>query len=149
LTLLAITNVKPKDAWKEAQAPLMGITPIMDFSRDYYGKEYAPNTRETFRRFTMHQFVEAGIAVQNPDRPDRPINSPNWCYQIEPHALELIKTYGNTKWKKALAAYLRDQKTLTQKYAREREMLLVRVTIGEDQKIQLTPGEHSELIKHT
>jgi adenine-specific DNA-methyltransferase len=147
LTLLAITNVKPANTWKEAQAPLMGITPIMDVSRDHYGKEYAPNTRETFRRFTMHQFVEAGIAVQNPDQPDRPINSPNWCYQIESDTLELIKTYGSTKWKKALAAYLASRETLKQKYAREREMLLVPVTIDEDHEIQLTPGEHSELIK--
>lgn len=28
----------------------MGITPIMDWARKYYGKNYAPNTRETFRR---------------------------------------------------------------------------------------------------
>jgi hypothetical protein len=108
----------------------------MDFSRDHYGKEYAPNSRETFRRFTMHQFVEAGIAVQNPDQPDRPINSPNWCYQIEPHALELIKTYGSTKWKKTLAAYLRDRKTLTQKYAREREMLRISIRNGVSDSIR-------------
>ncbi len=125
LTLLAITTIKPKSLWKDAQAPLMGITPIMDFSRDYYGKEYAPNTRETFRRFAMHQFVEAGIAVQNPDQPDRPINSPNWWYQIEADALELIKTSDSAKWKKALANYLSKRETLKQKYAREREMLLV------------------------
>ncbi len=29
----------------------------------YYGKEYAPNTRETFRRQTMHQFCDAGIVL--------------------------------------------------------------------------------------
>jgi len=147
LTLLAITNIKPANTWKKAQAPLMGITPIMDFSRDYYGKEYAPNTRETFRRFRMHQFVEAGIAVQNPNQPDRPINSPNWCYQIEPAALALIKTYSSTKWKKALTSYLKNRQPLKQKYARERKMLLIPIVIGKDQEIKLTPGKHNELIK--
>lgn len=147
LTLLAIINLKPTTPWKEAQAPLIGITPIMDFTREHYGKEYAPNTRETFRRFTMHQFVEAGIAIQNPDQPDRPVNSPNWCYQIEPGTLALLRTFGGTKWKNSLAAYLKDRKTLTQKYAREREMLLVPVTISPKEEIQLTPGKHSELIK--
>lgn len=147
LTLLAITNIKPVKTWKDAEAPLVGITPIMDFSRDYYGKEYAPNTRETFRRSTMHQFVEAGIVVQNPDQPDRPINSPNWCYQIESDTLELIKIYHTSKWKTALATYLTSRETLKQKYAREREMLLIPVMIGVDQEIQLTPGKHSELIK--
>lgn len=41
-----------------------------------YRKDYAPNTRETFRRQTMHQFVQAGIANYNPDLPGRPVNSP-------------------------------------------------------------------------
>lgn len=147
LTLLAITNIKPGNSWKEAQAPLMGITPIMDFSREHYGKEYAPNTRETFRRFTMHQFVEAGIVLQNPDQLDRPINSPNWCYQIAPDAFEVIKTYGGTKWLKALATYLDKRETLRQRYARERQMLLVPIKISEGYEIRLTPGKHSELIK--
>ncbi len=148
LTLLAITAIKPKDFWKNAQAPLMGITPIMNFSRDQYGKEYAPNSRETFRRFTMHQFVEAGIAVQNPDQPDRPINSPNWCYQIEAETLALIKNYGNANWKKLLTSYLGKRETLKQKYAREREMLLVHVSVGSNLKLQLSAGKHSELIRH-
>jgi len=47
------------------------------------------NTRETVRRQTMHQFVDAGIALYNPDKPDRPVNSPAAVYQIEPAALTL------------------------------------------------------------
>ncbi len=91
LTLLAILGLKPGTSWSKSQSPLIGITPIMDFCRDYYGKNYAPNTRETIRRQTMHQFIEAGLAIQNPDQPDRPINSPKWCYQIEPEALKYLQ----------------------------------------------------------
>lgn len=75
----------------------MGITPIMDWCRNNYGKEYAPNTRETFRRQTMHQFVDAGIAVCNPDQPDRPVNSPKTCYQISSEAFDAILTFGTDK----------------------------------------------------
>lgn len=88
LTLLALLDLKPHERWTEAAAPLRGITSIMDWCREHYGKAYAPNTRETFRRQTMHQFVEAALAVPNPDRPGRLINSPQWCYQIEPSALK-------------------------------------------------------------
>lgn len=45
---------------------------MMDWFRDYYGVTYKPNTRETIRRQTVHQFVEMGIAIANPDVPDRP-----------------------------------------------------------------------------
>ncbi len=63
LCLLALLDLTPEKSWKQAGHPLMGITPMMDWSRDHYGKRYAPNTRETFRRQTMHQFVSAGIAL--------------------------------------------------------------------------------------
>jgi type II restriction enzyme len=49
---------------------------MMSFAKEVYGKEYAPNTRETFRRFSTHQMVDAGIALLNPDDLVRPINSP-------------------------------------------------------------------------
>jgi hypothetical protein len=62
----------------------------MDWSRKYYRKKYAPNTRETFRRQTMHQFVQAGLALYNPDDPNRPVNSPRAVYQISPEALALL-----------------------------------------------------------
>lgn len=61
--LLALLNITPDKAWGEAGSPLVGITPMMDFAREYYGKDYAPNTRETFRRFSMHQMVQAGMPL--------------------------------------------------------------------------------------
>lgn len=67
LSLLAILNLTPEKKWHQAENPLIGITPIMDWIRQHYQKDYAPNTRETIRRQTMHQFVNAGIALYNPD----------------------------------------------------------------------------------
>jgi adenine-specific DNA-methyltransferase len=147
LTLLALLDLKPEMSWPEAEDPLMGITPIMDFCRDYYGRQYAPNTRETFRRQTMHQFVDAGLAVPNPDDPSRPVNSPKFCYQIEPVALELLRTYGTSAWADNLKAYLRSVETLKQRYARARELKMVPVTLAEGKEVYLTPGAHSTLVK--
>src|SRR3990167_5521568 len=98
LTLLALLNLGPKTAWSAASDPLRGITPIMEFARDRYGKNYAPNTRETFRRQTMHQFVEAGVALYNPDKPDRPVNSPKAVYQVSPAVLALLRSFGTPQW---------------------------------------------------
>ena len=68
-TLMALLNLRPDQPWSEAKNPLCGITPIMKFASTHYEKTYTPNSRETFRRQTMHQFVEAGVALRNPDRP--------------------------------------------------------------------------------
>ena len=147
LTLLAILNLKPDGSWQELEQPLMGITPIMEFCRAFYGKEYAPNTRETFRRQTMHQFVEAGIALYNPDEPDRPVNSPKACYQISPETFAVILTYGTDQWDQTLSSYLEERETLAQLYEMQRKMQMIPVEVEENYEIALTPGTHSKLIK--
>ena len=147
LCLLALLNLAPGKTWADAKNPLMGITPIIDWVREHYGKEYAPNTRETIRRQTMHQFCDAGIALYNPDRPDRPVNSPKAVYQIEPAALALLRTFSTPVWHDALAAYLVERETLVARYAMEREQNRVPVEISPGKRITLSPGEHSELIR--
>ena len=146
LTLLAMVDVKPSDDWKSASDPLMGITPIMDFIAENYGRKYAPNTRETIRRQTMHQFVDAGITVQNPDEPLRPINSPNWVYQIESQTLELIKSYGSKNWNTKVSDFMEDYESLADRYSKKRKMNKIPLKIDGDE-LSLSPGKHSELIK--
>ena len=125
----------------------MGITPIMEWVRKHYLKEYAPNTREPVRRQTMHQFVDAGIAVYNPDKPDRPVNSPKAVYQIEPATLELLRSFGSKAWHDILTDYLVQRETLTAKYSKEREQNRIPLRIAPGKKITLSPGEHSKLIR--
>lgn len=147
LTLLALLDLPPGKSWSQVKSPLMGITPIMNWAREHYGKDYAPNTRETVRRQTMHQFCDAGIALYNPDKPDRPVNSPKAVYQIEPHVLTLLRTYGTTSWPSHLERYLADRTSLVERYAKEREQNRIPVRIAEGKEITLSPGIHSELIK--
>lgn len=147
LSLLALLNLTLGKPWAKAENPLVGITPIMDWAREHYGKEYAPNTRETFRRQTMHQFCDAGVALYNPDKPDRPVNSPKAVYQIEPAALTLLRTFGTPQWHDSLTAYLTGRETLVAKYAKEREQNRIPVEIAPGKEITLSPGEHSELIR--
>lgn len=147
LCLLALLNLTPENTWRKAQNPLLGITPLMEWVRDNYGKKYAPNTRETIRRKTMHQFCDAGIALYNPDQLDRSVNSPKAVYQIEPAALILFRSFGTAKWEKQLAAYLKDRETLIARYAKEREQHRTSVSIAEGKQISLSPGAHSNLIK--
>lgn len=147
LSLLALLNLTPGKPWAKAENPLVGITPIMDWARKHYNRDYAPNTRETFRRQTMHQFCDAGIALYNPDKPDRPVNSPKAVYQIEPATLKLLRSFGTRQWHDSLAAYLAERETLVAKYAKARAQNRIPVEIAPGKGITLSPGEHSELIR--
>ena len=95
LVLLALLALRPSSPWSKAGSPRLRTVELMAWLRDRYGRDYKPNTRETIRRQTLHQFVEAGLVLLNPDAPDRPVNSPNNCYQVAPRALEIaVKAYG-------------------------------------------------------
>ena len=147
LTLLALLGLKPETPWSKAAAPLMGITPIMDFAKDHYGKAYAPNTRETVRRQTVHQFRDAGLILANPDDPARAVNSPKAVYQIEAKARELLRTFGSKAWKTKLPAYVATAGTLAGRCAQAREMARLPVTLADGHVLKLTPGGQNELVK--
>lgn len=146
LTLLALLNLHPNKSWQEIERPMLGVTPIMDWCRDVYGKTYAPNTRETFRRQTLHQFVDAGLCLYNPDEPDRPVNSPKACYQIPTELFDLLLKYGTNEWDTALSNWLEDRETLVSKYAMPRQKKMIPLVLNDGEEIKLSPGEHSQLI---
>lgn len=137
LTLLALLDLTPEAPWSAASNPLRGITPMMEFFARHYGKSYKPNTRETVRRQTVHQFIDAGMIIANPDEPERAINSPKAVYQIDQAALELLRSYGSTQWEQHLQAYVASVETLRRRYAQEREMQRIPVTLPSGESLHI------------
>ncbi len=119
----------------------------MDWIRDHYEKDYAANSRETIRWFTLHQFVEALLVEQNPDKPDRPVNSPKWCYQIHPRALEVIRSFGQSRHDAILSRYRAEVPGLRVKYEAARQLNRIPVTLPGDGVLTLSPGGQNILIK--
>lgn len=147
LVLLALLDLPPDRPWADASNPMLGVTPIMDWLRDTYQKVYAPNSRETVRRFTLHQFVEGALIEQNPDAPARPVNSPKWCYQISPRALKLVRQFGSPTFAEQLKEYLADVPGLKAGYDRARQLQRIPVTMPDGSLVTLSPGGQNVLIK--
>ena len=147
LTLLALLNLTPDKEWSEAEDRLLGITPIMDWAREHYHKDYAANTRESVRKESMHQFVDAGIALKNPDDPTRPVNSPLTVYRITPEVLNLLKSFGSPSWSGNLTTFFAVRTTLVQQHAHERELALIPVVLRSGSVLRMSPGRHGELTK--
>jgi type II restriction enzyme len=127
---------------------MLGTRAIMDWIRDEYDVEYAPNTRETVRRFSLHQFVSAGLVQENPDAPDRPVNSPKWCYQVRAEALRVIQSYGSDGFHQLLSDYLEATPGLIAQYASERQMARIPVMLPDGGPVTLSPGGQNALIKN-
>ncbi len=147
LTLLGLLDLKAGDSWSDASAPLRGVTALMDWMAEHYGKKYAPNTRETIRRQTLHQFIEMGLVLYNPDKPDRPTNSPDNVYQIEPSALALLGSYQTDSWKDRLTAYLQSMQGKNRLRVRARQMDRIPITLPDGATLELSAGGQNVLIK--
>jgi hypothetical protein len=147
LVLLALVGLTPDTAWADATSPRLRTVEIMAWLRTHYGKDYKPNSRETIRRFTLHQFVAALLVEENPDQPDRPVNSPKWCYQIHPRALSLLRGVGETAFEQHVREYLVDVPGLRDTYAKARDLQRIPVTLPDGRAVTLSPGGQNLLLK--
>src|SRR3989344_3928182 len=143
LCLLSMLSIKEDSAWSEAKRNLIRIHDIMQFINKNYSKTYAENSRETFRRQTLHQFEQDGLVERNPDEP-RSTNSPNTLWAVHNDALKLIKTYGTKEWVKELNEYLNKKgKNIKDYYAHKKEYTYSMNIHG--RTIILSHGAHNKL----
>jgi adenine-specific DNA-methyltransferase len=146
-TLLALLDLTPEKPWQDARNRLIGIHGMMDWIAEHYAVRYAENSRETIRRETLHQLVQAAIIEKNPDDPMRPINSPKTVYRVTPAVLDLVRAYGSPEWDDRLGRYLNEVNTLAEKYAQARERNVIEVNIAPGLAVLLSAGGQNPLIK--
>lgn len=146
ITLLALCNIKEKDKWKDAEKTSLGVSKgIMKFSSEFYNRDYAPNSRESFRRNVLHQFVQGRIADYNPDIPDLPVNSSRAHYAISKEVLEVIKTFRTREWKAKAIEFRASVGDLSKKYAKNKSVNRVPVKLPSGKILKLSPGKHNEV----
>jgi adenine-specific DNA-methyltransferase len=129
LTLLALAGLGPKEAWADAQKPLLRTIDIMDFMRSKYRKNYKPNSRETIRRQTIHQFEQARLVDRNSDDPSRPTNSGNNCYSLTDAAIAVLKTYGTTDFERSVERFVQKFGQLETAYNKRRDLQQVKLQL--------------------
>ncbi|TXK93253.1 restriction endonuclease, partial [Methylococcaceae bacterium HT1] len=142
---LALANIKPHDSWNSARSPLLPTVEIMQFIRDHYGQDYKPNSRETIRRQTLHQFGQARMVDRNRDNPARATNSKDNNYSLNDPILKILKEFPEGEWGKFITEYKGNFKELTEIYERKLELEKIPITLLNGNKIKLSPGKHNQL----
>lgn len=145
LTLLALATIKPKTPWNDSKPALLRTVDIMAFIRDHHGKDYAANSRETFRRESLHQFEQARLIDRNPDEPARPTNSGKTAYRLTPEALQALRAYGSDRFRTAAYEFLAKRGSLAAKYRKTRQAHQIPLTLADGATVQLSPGKHNVL----
>lgn len=145
--LLALLGLSPGDLWDDAINDMLGTLAIMDRIRRHWGKDYAANSRETIRRQTLHQFVDAGLVEYNADDPGRPVNSAHNNYRVSPRGLELVRSYDTDDFDEMLDQYLADLPGLRKSAAAQRDLARIPLTLPGGEAVSLSPGGQNTLIK--
>ena len=90
LVLLSMLDLDADEPWAAARQQTLGITESMNWMAEHYpdvkkGRKdpvrYAPNSRESVRKNSVHQLMAAGILEANSDAPDRAVNSGDYSYR--------------------------------------------------------------------
>ncbi|AMR26519.1 hypothetical protein A0257_04945 [Hymenobacter psoromatis] len=145
-TLLALASLGPDDAWSTASGESKRISRgISDFIAARYGQVYKENTRETFRRQVLHQFVQAGLVAYNPDTPSLPVNSPKAHYALTAEAVALVQAYGTAGWPAQLGSFHARHEALTSQYAVARDQQRIALALPDGRTVALSPGLHNEV----
>ena len=140
--LLALCHIKESDKWSMAKSEFIGITEMMGSMEFNYNVMYKPNTRETIRKDSVHQFRDAGIIEDN----GTATNSPNYRYKLTQEMLELVTSYNSFDWNGVLEKYLRNKETLSERYRQRRSSRRIPVMIN-NAVLEFSPGAHNQLQK--
>jgi len=145
-TLLALATLGPDDAWNAATGQSKRVSRgISDFIATHYGQVYKENTRETFRRQVLHQFIQAGLVAYNPDTPNLPVNSPRAHYALTAEAVALLQAFGTDEWPAQLSSFHEQHEALTAQYAEARDHQRIALTLPSGRTVALSPGMHNEV----
>lgn len=142
---LSLANVKPSDDWSTVTAPLLPTVSIMEFIRSFYGMDYKPNSRETIRRQSLHQFEQARLVDRNRDYPARATNSKDNNYSLNQPIVDILKEFPNGKWEKKVQSFKDSVPELTRQYERVLDMNKIPIKLLNGEIIKLSPGKHNQL----
>ncbi|MDO6709673.1 BsuBI/PstI family type II restriction endonuclease [Aliiglaciecola sp. 2_MG-2023] len=142
---LSLSNIRPADNWSSAKAPLLPTVSIMGFIREFYGMDYKPNSRETIRRQTLHQFEQASIVERNRDDPLRSTNSKDNNYSLNQPIIDILHAYPDGDWRDKVKQFLVNSPSLKARYQKKVHKAKIPITLPSGDEITLSPGAHNQL----
>lgn len=142
LSLLALAGLKPEMKWNEAINKWIRIHDIIAFVNEFYGKQYAENSRETFRKQAMHHFRTAALIEDNGEA----TNSPNYRYRLTEEVLQLLRNFGLQSWYENISKFMINHEKLINTYESKKKMTMMPVHIN-DSDLKFSPGKHNQLQK--
>lgn len=146
LTLLALANVSPTAKWATCTSELHRTVDLMEFMKNSYQKDYQPNSRETIRRQTLHQFMQHSLVTKNRDDLSRATNSGLTNYSLNKEIIAILKKYPKPEWKTKASNFAKNSATLFKKHKKRVAKTQIPITLPNSaQVLKLSAGAHNQL----
>lgn len=150
--LLTLSNVSPSDtlaqaaAWNDKQGLLLKNKQLISLYNERWNGNVGSGSYDYFYRCTLRYLIESGLAVANPDKPDRPINSPARVYGLTEAARNLLHNWEEDSTK-ATASFLAEANQFRAEYVRARQERMIAVNVGGNKTIMMEGDGHNRLQK--
>jgi len=149
--LLAVAGVLPDMKWSDATshfnqtAKPLTTRKVISIWNKHYGENIADSSYDDVRRKDLLILVEAGLVARSAANPAADVNDGTRGYSIPPEALELLHSYGSSKWEDSLLRFRSVVGTLKDRLSKAREFKMVPVTLPDGSRYRLSPGPHNEI----
>jgi adenine-specific DNA-methyltransferase len=117
------------------------IRNILDFSRLDLNRPVAENTREEYRKRSLKPLVVTGMVAVHASS----VNDPNTYYVLNPDFEAILRESDSPRRRALIEAWNRNHGAILEKIKERQRIGQVLVRI-DDREIQLSAGEHNELI---
>jgi len=145
--LLSVSGIQPHTLWSDAKRRDIGIHAMIQFISEHYGKKYAENTRESFRKNVLRPLEQARVIDKNQDDPSRPTNSPHNVYCLSQEALTVLQSFQTLSYDEKVKEFIAQHGALAETYQAVRIRTQIPVIIPNGDTIHLSAGKHNDLQK--
>ena len=151
--VLGLGRLQPTSLLRDAQCwggvgtTIIGSRRLISFLNENWGESISSGSYDEIRRSCVKYLVEAGIALKDPDDPQRAPNSPVTGYALSQEFGQLLTAFGMNAWERELRSYTELHHSLRERLREERERLAVRVLLPDGSPLTLSPGKHNVLQK--
>ncbi|MFF2017809.1 BsuBI/PstI family type II restriction endonuclease [Paenibacillus sp. NPDC058177] len=153
ICIIALQDRKPRQGLilgHQCLAEGARITDILEFARNDLGKNYAENSREAVRKYSLKYLVDFGLVHVNKDDPTRPVNSGNTNYTLVKEFKDLLKTYKDPSlFSNKIQSFVNEAAINRKKYLKslENHNIQIEVPFMLSQPLLLSPGDHNIIEK--
>jgi len=149
--VLALCDMKVGQPWSDTKSiddnHAYLSRDIIRYMNEHLSENIADSSYDDIRRKDLLLPVEAGIVLKAAIKKSASTNDGTRKYALSSEAAEVFRSFNSVNYKIKLSDYLSKNNSLKERMNRDREMLLVPVTLSTGESILFSAGEHNQLQK--